>query len=63
MKQDARFIGKHGSCGLVKGQIYRIEIVDNRNNPHAQFNFRVYVDGIGIPYDTMTAIRKNWEFV
>ena len=60
MKTDARFIGKNGSCGLEHGKMYRIEIIDNRENKHSRFNYRVFVGGVGIPYDTMTAIKKNW---
>lgn len=61
MKKSARFIGKDGSCNLTHGKVYRIEIVDNTKVKNARFNFRVYVDGLGIPYDTMNAIKKNWE--
>lgn len=63
MKHDARFIGKDGSCNLEHGKIYPIEIVDNRDNPHARFNFRVFVYGLGIPYDTMDGITKNWKIL
>lgn len=61
MRKDARFIGKDGSCGLRKMKIYRIEIVENK--PTAQFRFRVFVGNLGIPYDTMNAIKKNWQFL
>ena len=61
MRKDARFIGKDGSCNLKHGQIYRIEIVENK--PDSRFRFRVFVDGLGIPYDTMNAIKKNWIFL
>lgn len=60
MKTDAQFIGKDGSCGLKRGQIYRIEIVEN---PQDRYRFRVWVNGRGIPYDTMNGIRKNWEII
>ena len=65
MKRTATFIGKDGSCGLVHGKMYTIQIIDNRgklfgNDP---FGFRVVVDDrIGIPYDTMNGIKKNWDF-
>ena len=62
MKHYAMFIGKNGSCNLEHGKIYPIEIVDNRDNPHSRFNFRLFVDDFGIPYDTMQAIKKNWKF-
>ena len=60
MKQDARFIGKDGSCGLKKTNVYRIEIKDLRNIQNSRFNFIVFVNGKGIPYDTMNGIKKNW---
>ena len=63
MKTDARFIGTDGSCGLRKGQIYRIEIVDNSDNLKRKYRYRVWVNGIGIPYDTMNGIRKNWKIL
>lgn len=63
MKQDARFIGKDGSCGLKRLSVYSIEIVDQRNDRHSRFNFRVFVNGIGIPYDTMNGIKKNWQLL
>ena len=65
MKRIATFIGKDGSCGLVHGKQYLIQIVYNRgkllgNDP---FNFRVVVnDGFAIPYDTMNGIKNNWQF-
>lgn len=62
MKTDARFIGKDGSCGLQRMKIYRIEIEDHRNDRHDWANFRVFVNGIGIPYDTMNGIKKNWKY-
>ena len=63
MKRIATFIGKDGSCGLVHGKSYIIRIVDNRkkllgNDP---FNFRVIVNDISIPYDTMNGIKSNWQ--
>ena len=60
MHKSARFIGKDGSCGLQRMKIYRIEIVEQK--PSSRFRFRVFVNGIGIPYDTMNAIQKNWKF-
>ena len=60
MHKDARFIGKDGSCGLQRMKIYRIDIVEQK--PSSRFRFRVFVNGIGIPYDTMNAIQKNWKF-
>ena len=60
LHKDARFIGKDGSCGLERMKVYRIEIVEN---PSARFRFRVFVNGLGIPYDTMNAIKKNWQFI
>jgi hypothetical protein len=42
-------------------KVYRIEIVEQK--PSARFRFRVFVNGIGIPYDTMNAIKKNWAFL
>ena len=61
MHKDARFIGKDGSCDLQRMKVYRIEIIENK--PSARFRFRVFVNGIGIPYDTMNAIKKNWTFL
>lgn len=63
MKKYARFIGEDGSCGLKKMHVYRIDIQDNRDNQHDHFNFRVFVNGVGIPYDTIEAIKKNWEVI
>ena len=63
MKKFARFKGKDGSCGLKKMHIYKIDIQDNRWNSHDHFNFRVFVNGLGIPYDSIEAIKKNWEAV
>ena len=60
IKTFARFIGRDGSCGLARMQIYRIEIIDN--GPDAEHRYRLFVNGLGIPYDTMTGIRKNWKW-
>ena len=61
MKKQARFIGKDGSCGLKRMKIYNIEIVENEQKH--RFRYRVFVDNVGIPYDTMNAIKKNWEII
>ena len=61
MHKDARFIGKDGSCGLQSMKVYKIEIVEQK--PSARFRFRVFVNGIGIPYDSMNAIKKNWKLL
>ena len=67
LHKDAKFIGKNGSCGLINGKIYRIDISDNRTifNPNPKHRYTVFPDGIsfGIPYDTMNAIKKNWKFL
>ena len=55
----ARFIGKDGSCHLERLKIYKIEIIEN---PSSRYRFRVFVNGLGIPYDTMKGIKKNWLF-
>ena len=55
----AMFIGKDGSCGLKNGRTYCIEIWERKS--YGWPNYRVYVNGIGIPYDTMNAIKKNWK--
>ena len=60
--KDAIFIGKDGSCNLKHGQNYRIEIVENKSVSRFRFRFYVFIHGIGIPYDTMAAIKKNWQF-
>ena len=62
---EARFIGMNGSAGLKHGKKYQIEIKDNTNKLifRGRYDFYVYVNGtFGIPYDTMKAIKKNWEF-
>lgn len=59
MFRNARFIGTDGSCGLKNGEVYLIEIVET----HAPYRFYVIVNGLGIPYDTMAAIKKNWRFI
>ena len=62
MKRTARFIGKDGSAGLHKDEVYQIEIVYNRGK-RDWADWRVFVNDIGIPYDTMNAIKKNWELL
>ena len=66
MRKYARFIGKDGSCGLEHGRVYKIDIRDNKSffDPEPTFRYHVFPDNrIGIPYDTMTAIKKNWKFI
>jgi hypothetical protein len=60
MRTDARFIGKDGSCDLKRMNVYRIEIIENK--PTSRYRFTVFVNGLGIPYDTMKGIKKNWLF-
>lgn len=60
VKIEAEFIGKDGSCGLHTGQRYPIEIRQHEAGDFA--NYRVYVFSLGIPYDTMEAIKKNWKW-
>ena len=66
VRKYARFIGKDGSCGLEHGRVYKIDIRDNKSffDPEPTFRYHVFPDNrIGIPYDTMTAIKKNWKFI
>ncbi len=58
MRKMVRFKGTDCSCGLRTGQYYMIEIIEKE--PTARHRFRVLVNGMRIPYDTMNAIRKNW---
>ena len=62
MKRTARFIGKDESAGLYKNEVYQIEIVDNRGKRDCA-NWRVFINDIGIPYDTINAINKNYELL
>lgn len=59
MHVTARFIGHDGSCGLKHMQSYRIEIIET---PKARYRFRLYVNNLGIPYDSMEAIKANWKW-
>ena len=59
-KKIARFIGADGSCGLKRMKIYRIEIVEDQKD---KYRYRVYINNLGITYDTMAAINKNWDFL
>lgn len=57
---SARFVGRDGSHGLENGQIYTIEIVDNRRNSNENWNYRVKVNGNSLPYRTKAGIEKEW---
>ena len=61
-KERAKFIGSDGSCGLLKGRLYTVEVISHEDGPYA---YHVYVKEImlGIPYSSMKAILKNWKFV
>ena len=56
----ARFVGCDGSCGLRTGEVYELwmfndfgKFIISRRNWEAK----------AIPYDTMSAVKKNWEVV
>ena len=60
-KKYARFVGRDDSCGLRKMKVYCIEIAEHPKKDWA--NYRVFVNGLGIPYDTKKAIEKNWKIL
>lgn len=56
----ARFIGRDGSCGFKKGMAYDLWMFqDNGKFIISLRNWKA----MAIPYDTMNAIKKNWEAI
>lgn len=56
----AKFLGKDGSCGFRNGQVYLLWIVQDRGKIYIS---RRSMDAMAIPYDTMSAVKKNWELI
>ena len=54
----AVFIGKDGSMGFKNGQEYKLWFFE-KNNKH--YISRRSENATAIPYDTMTALKKNWK--
>lgn len=68
MKEKAKFIGANGSRNLVNGRVYTVEVLSIPNSvkwiPDRDSKIHVFVEGSnwGIPYDTIHALIKNWDF-
>ena len=54
----ATFLGKDGSCGFKNGQTYRLYYFTKDGKYYIG---RPYLNATAIPYDTLTALRKNWR--
>lgn len=62
-KEKARFIGKDGSCGLSHGKVYLVMV--SRLTCGSDIELRLCDNmsrGMNIPYSTMRALVKNWDF-
>ena len=56
----AKFIGRDGSMGFRNGSVYKLWIFYH----YGKFLIsRRDMNATAIPYDTMNAIKKNWEVV
>lgn len=56
----AKFIGRDGSMGFQNGGVYQLWMF----NDFGKFIIsRRSMEATAIPYDTMEAIKKNWEVV
>ena len=56
----ARFMGQDGSMGFKHGMVYSLWMFHD----HGKFFIsRRNWKATAIPYDTMNAIKKNWEVV
>lgn len=57
--ESAVFIGADGSCGFKHGERYDIRILIHHKKIHVgrQGGYVALV-----PYDTMSALMKNWDF-
>ena len=56
--ETAIFIGADGSMGLRQGKTYQVVLNFVKNRIYATLSEA----SISIPYDTMSALVKNWEF-
>ena len=54
----ATFKGRDGSMGFRRGQEYKLWYFEKNNRFYIG---RPFEDAIAIPYDTITAIKKNWD--
>lgn len=54
----ARFIGADGSMGFKNGHIYDLWMM---KKPNVIYISRQDMNATAIPYESMKAVRKNWE--
>ena len=56
----ARFIGRDGSCGFRKGKTYELWFSEKGGKYYiSRRNF----SATAIPYDTVEALKKNWQLI
>ena len=54
----AKFLGEDGSCGFKNGHTYRLYYFTMDGKYYIS---RPSLKATAIPYDTLTALRKNWR--
>ena len=56
----AVFLGRNGSMRFKTGEVYDLWFFEKNGRYYVS---RQSMDAIAIPYDTMTAFKKNWKIL